>query len=665
MAHRILLILSALFLIACGSKELPPKVVPPSILLITLDTTRADRMGWERDQAGTPHLDELASSGRVFHRAFTPAPMTLPSHASLLTGLYPAEHHVHENARYLGVHVPIMGEELGKQGYQTAAFVSAWPLAREFGTARGFDHFDDKVSDVTNERDATATTEAALTFLNAAGEDRPLFLWVHYFDPHDPYAAPPEWQAKFPDDPYQAEIAFMDSELGRLVSAFKTRQNSRIAVVGDHGEGLGDHGEAQHGNLIYSSVARVPLILNGAGIEPGKIDDPVSTRRIYHTLLDWAGISGAESLMNDFDEVVLSEALKPWLQFGWAPQIAAVHKNLRVIRGAGDEVFDLDADPNEANNLAVERPVPENIKLALDAYPLPTWHSQTGVSDESRERLASLGYASSSALTSQTEGLPDPKEMVHLFADMDRASDLFVQRRYKEVAPLFEKLLVEDSQNPMLCIRLAVTRSLLDQNDQALKWFRKAGQIAPDSVDLHHYLGMHYFRTKAYEKAAEKFEWVLQRMPDKTMAQELLGKIRMSQKQTDQAIELLENAAIRAGDRDDLLRLLGDLYMEKRNSKMAVTALRKALDLNPEGFDRFLELGVCLMDIGDHPGAGAMFDRVSQDHPGYAMALFKRAQVSVLTGEPDARQRIDAAASSGDPRILQLIENEPLFRRVQ
>ncbi len=298
-----------LALLGCGSetsetasplpRDASPRQ-PPSILLVTLDTTRADRLGLETDVVETPALDALAARGQVFSQAYATAPMTLPAHTSILTGRYPSEHGIHENGRRFTDSESLMASRLQQRGYRTAAFVSAFPLAAEFGLASGFDRYDDDFGDDNAERPANQTTDLALAYLERGGVG-PLFLWVHYFDPHEPYEPPEPFRSRYPEDPYLGEIAFMDQELGRLVNAFEARFEAtpyRILVAGDHGEGLGDHGEALHGNLLYQGVMRVPLIVVGSGISAGMVAVPVSTRRIFDTILSWAGDGdGGRSLL--------------------------------------------------------------------------------------------------------------------------------------------------------------------------------------------------------------------------------------------------------------------------------------------------------------------------------------------------------------------------------
>ncbi|HWS71702.1 MAG TPA: sulfatase, partial [Thermoanaerobaculia bacterium] len=264
-------LLSAL---ACGRESAvgpaAPKASPPSILFVTLDTTRADAIGPEATGITTPAFNAIAAQGRRYRFAYTAVPQTLPSHTSMMTGLYPAGHGVHENARAVPPQRALLAEQLRGAGYHTAAFVSAFALARRFGLARGFETYDDDFGADRAERTARETTDRVLAWLPHRPAGGPLFLWVHYYDPHFPYTPPEPFASKYAKDPYRGEVASMDEQLGRLVAAVRAQLGDvAIVLVGDHGEGLGEHGEQQHGNLLYQSTMHVPLVIAGPGVTSG------------------------------------------------------------------------------------------------------------------------------------------------------------------------------------------------------------------------------------------------------------------------------------------------------------------------------------------------------------------------------------------------------------
>ncbi len=694
-------LLAALGLSLAACSPAPPEPAapatapaPPSILLLTLDTTRADALGFESGRATTPNLDALAGRGVAFSQAYSTVPTTLPAHASMMTGLYPADHGVHENARLLDPGRPLLAGRLRELGYATAAFVSGFPLAAKFGLAEGFEHYDDDFGPKLaspgrgsgEERRADRTTDRALAYLKDA--ERPLFLWVHYFDAHEPYDPPEPFRSEYPADPYLGEIAYMDRELGRLLGAFEARDwegGHKILVAGDHGEGLGDHGETFHGNLLYQGVMRVPLIVAGTGIAAESRSEPVSIRQISATVRTWAGdrASAGEqphSLLSGASEIVLGEAMKPFLQYGWRPQVMAVRGRLKVIRSGEVEIYDLAADPAEVKDLAGSLEIDPELRRALRAYPLPEStppestppestppESNPGGGDtlsrEDRERLASLGYVDWEGRAPLREDAPSPKDMSHLFADLDLGSGLFVQRRYEQASSVFERVLEQDPQNLMVCLRLAVAHSVTGRAERALELFERARRIDPGSVDLRHYLAMHHFRAGNWDHAAPLFESVLARAPGRLPALESLARIREQQGRIGDAIELSERIAARRHTPESLVRL-GDLRMATGDTPGATQAFEQARGAGGEGFSRFLELGVLYLAGRRLDEARECLDRVPPDHPGHAMALFKRAQVSVLLGEPDRQQRIRLAYERADAATRRLIENEALFRGV-
>ena len=628
----------------------------PSILLVTLDTTRFDAIG-----EATPSLNALAKRGRTFQHAYATTPQTLPSHASMFTGLYPAGHGLHENARYLGAQHPLAAERLREAGYRTGAFVSAFPLARRFGLARGFETYDDELRD-GNERPARETTDRALAWLEQ--QNGPVFLWVHYFDPHAPYEPPAELRARYPNNPYLGEVAAMDQQLGRLLQAFEKRfRNPAMLVVADHGEGLGDHGELQHGNLLYQSTMHVPLVIAGPGVTPGLANGPVSTRRIFHTLLDWAGLASEHSLRGTSSEVVLGEAMIPFLQFGWQPQIMAVDAQRKVIHAGALEVYNVAADPKETRDLSKSSDLSRELRKALREYPVPSpAATASNVSEEDRRQLAALGYIASEVKPVVRKDAPRPVDMVHLFEPIEQASALFVAERYAAAIPLLEKILAADPYNLMTALRLAVAHSALGNDERALAAFRKAQSLAPDSPDVRAYLAMHYAKSGDVENAAPLLERVVAESPDRLPALEALAAIRERQGRLEDALALRQKvASVKTPSAAELVHL-GTLSMELGRTDVAIDAFERARAMQRAAFQHDLDLGVLYLAARRYPEARAALDRVPSTHPAYAMALFKRAQVSVLLNEPDRAERIERARERADATTRELIARERLFQ---
>jgi len=672
-ARRSLALAGLLLLGACSAAEKPEPseagsaTARPSILLVTLDTTRADAIGPEARGIETPAFDALAARGREFRQAYATVPETLPSHSSMMTGLYPAGHGVHENSRYLPRNRPVLAERLRDAGYRTAAFVSSFVLARRFGLARGFDVYDDELLPGHVERTARDTTDRALAYLGRQ-PPQPLLLWVHYFDPHAPYAPPEPFRSRYAKAPYLGEVAAMDEQLGRLVHAFEERVGGprAILVVGDHGEGLGDHGESQHGNLVYQATMHVPLVLVGPGVARGVSDSPVSIRRVFHTVLDWAGLGGVDSLRAEGPEVVLGEAMKPFLSYGWQPQVMAVEGPRKAILAGRLEVYDVVADPEETRDLAPGADLSQQTRTALRDYPVPSLEAQgppDNLGEEERRKLASLGYVSAGASPVVRKDAPRPTDMRRLFDLLDTASTLFVQEQYGRVIPLLERILAEDPHNLDAALRLATAHSMLGHERAALAAFGKAANIVPGSQDVRTYLALHYVRGRQWEKAAPLLEQIVAEAPDRLPALEGLAQVREGQGRLEEALALRQRIyGVRAPTAAELVRL-GQMAMSVEKTPLAIEAFEKARGLQGSAFEHDLELGVLYLAARRLAEARDALDRVPASHPGYAMALFKRAQVSVLLNEPDQAARIEAARRRADATTHELIARERLFRQ--
>jgi tetratricopeptide (TPR) repeat protein len=566
-------------------------------------------------------------------------PETLPSHISMMTGLYPAGHGVHENARYLAAGVPVAAERLRQAGYRTTAFVSSFVLSRRFGLARGFDVYDDTLG-AANERTSRETTDAALADL-AGGSDKPRFLWVHYYDAHYPYAPPEPFSNQYGRNPYLGEIAAMDEQLGRLVKAFEEQSKGpvAIAVVADHGEGLGDHGEAQHGDLLYQSTMHVPLVLAGPGVDAGVNDTPVSTRRIFFTLLDWAGLGSEYSLRSGMDEIVLGEAMKPFLEYGWQPQVMAVNGRFKAILSGTVETYDVFNDPREATNLGSGVAMPARMRKDLEDYPVPSAdvaRAPENLDAEAKRRLASLGYIGSSALPVVRKDAPRPAAMMPLLAKLQKASAFFAAGQYAQSVPLLGEVLAADPYNLDAALRLATAHSSLGHEQTAAEIFQRAAAIAPKSQDVRTYLALHYARTKDWARAVPLLEQVVAESPDRLTAVEALGALKARE---------------------------GQRAMDAGQTPAALAAYERARQLQGRAFRNDLELGVLYLDARRFEDARTALDRALAAKPDDPMALFKRAQVSVLLNESDRLERIETARRMADATTRPLIARERLFQR--
>jgi tetratricopeptide (TPR) repeat protein len=460
----------------------------------------------------------------------------------------------------------------------------------------------------------------------------------------------------------------MDEALGRLVAGFERRTAGPVALVvaADHGEGLGDHGESQHGNLLYQSTMRVPLLLAGPGVAPGTSDDPVSTRRVFHTILDWAGLDDTSSLRGAATEIVLGEAMRPFLAYGWQPQVMAIEGRHKAILAGRLEAYDLRADPAESHDVAGTAALSRALRSALREYPPPSLDAPQGppvLDDDARRKLASLGYVNAGAPPAVRKDAPRPVDRVGLFDVLERASTLFVREDYRRAIPLLERILEEDPHNLDAALRLATAHSSLGQAARAEAGFETARAIAPRSPDVRTYLALHYARGAAWKRAEPLLEAVLAETPDRLPALEALAVIRERQGRMGEALALRRRIyALRDPTPAESVQL-GRLAMETGDTALALEGFERARGAQGDAFAHDLELGVLYLAARRLPEARDALDRVPTTHPAYAMALFKRAQVSVLLKEPDAAARIARAREKADETTRDLVAREKLFRR--
>jgi arylsulfatase A-like enzyme len=423
----------------------PDRPVPDRVLLVTIDTLRADHVGcYGAQHARTPVLDTLAASGVRFAAAVSPAPLTLPSHASLMTALDPPGHGVRHNSIHRLAEGPAtLAERMRGAGFASAAFVGALVLDRRFGLDRGFDVYDDRMQGRSSrlagfaERPADDVVEAALAWLERAPER--FFLWLHVYDPHADHVPPKGFAAAFASRPYDGEIAFVDLQLGRLLDGVRARfggDGLLVAVTSDHGESLGEHGERTHSYTVYEATQRIPLILQGTGIPRGRVvEAPVGLVDVAPTLLAAVGappLPGADGrdLAPLFDggsppeRALYVETLATWLDYGWSPLVGLRTEGVKYIRAPRPELYDLRADPDELHNIAQASPgLVERLDAELERrLERGVRASETLSLDASdRARLESLGYvvpgpgAAGGPRPDRAAG-PDPKDEIGLLA---------------------------------------------------------------------------------------------------------------------------------------------------------------------------------------------------------------------------------------------------------
>ncbi len=414
---------------------------PLNVLLVTLDTTRADRLGaYGYTQGRTPAMDALAAQGVRFACALTPAPLTLPAHASIMTGTYPTFHGLRNNGSYfLPPQAETLAEILKGRGYRTAAFVGSFILDSRFGLDQGFDVYGDRMDtaggmkDLESERPAGEVFADFDAWLGSAGGGPPFFCWVHFYDPHLPYAPPEPFKSDPALSPYDGEIANVDLNLGRVFDRLRglgLYDNALIVLAGDHGEGFGEHGESGHGIFCYQETLAVPLVVRIPGKRPRRavVDDPVDLVDIMPTVLAAVGAQAPSyaqgiSLLplidgkKGPDRELYFESLYAQEDMGGAPLTGLFAGGWKYIDLPRSECYDLKADPEEKSNLVAAEPgraagIKARLKEWLEKAPRQNIDTVRTMSAEERRRLESLGYASPSAVRPQDGRLPDPKDLI-------------------------------------------------------------------------------------------------------------------------------------------------------------------------------------------------------------------------------------------------------------
>jgi len=474
-----------------------------NVLLVTLDTVRADRLGpWGYEPARTPTLDALAASGIVWLDAVAPTPITLPSHASLMTGLAPPKHGVRDNGSFrLAEEKRTLAETLAGAGYETGSFVGSFVLDRRFGLGQGFATYDDDLgggvaaSGAFAERSAEAVTEGALEWLaGREGADAPFFLWVHYFDAHSPYGPPAAFRT---GDPYDGEIAYVDAQLARLVSHLEAsgqRDRTLIVVTADHGESLGEHGEPSHSIFIYESTLHIPLILSSPGLysEPRVVEDRVAGLvDVAPTLLSLLGVDGLPDADGvdllaapaDPDRAVYIESLAPQFGHGWAPLTGLRRHRDKFIQAPEPEYYDLGERPLEMRNRADEAEAARDLSARLATLTAGDLvAARREVSAEERAKLESLGYVVGASISVPSGA--DPKERMPYYNQFFEAFALAEEGRLSEAAEILEASLRHERGSAKAWELAATIFVRLSRFEDAAAAIVKAVDLSPNADRL-------------------------------------------------------------------------------------------------------------------------------------------------------------------------------------
>ncbi len=586
-----------------------------NIVVITIDTLRPDHLGcYGYKQIRTPNIDALAADGIRFERAYTPVPVTLPSHTVIFTGTYPLYSGMHDfAANKLNPTQPTLASVLKEHGYVTGAVVASAVLDSRFGLNRGFDfyydHFDFNRLQESNidemERPGNVVADVTLDWLSKNYQKK-FFLWMHLYDPHYPYRPPAPYSEEYKDRPYDGEIAFADAQVGRLIRFLKDKnlyRNTVIVLAGDHGESLGEHGEKTHGFFIYNSTLHVPLIFHLGGVTSAKsVGGLVSLADLMPTVLRIlkldvpSDVQGRSllPLISPKGEMeapsLYAETFLPRLHFNWSELRGVETQNYHFIDAPKPELYDLSKDPGETQNLyALKKAVSEEMRARLTnlihQYGAGQEQAEkTGLDPALMERLKSLGYAGFSGGESPTlnnHSLPDPKDRV-------------------ETYELFSDAMA-DSQH-----------GRYEQSAEKLKAVLK---IEPDSVPAHYILGLNYYRTRRFPLAIEHLERVLQLSPEYALAAYNLGLAYVRSGQFDEAIGALKRTLELDPTNFSAAYNLGAAYMQKQSITDALAAFRQATTIAPDYAPAHKALGEIFLYQGQVDDALAELRRAAELQP--------------------------------------------------
>ncbi len=623
---------------------IPAGAQPPSVVMVTIDTLRADRVGSE--DSITPALDALARDGVSFRRAIAQVPITLPSHISIMTGTYPMYHGIRDFGGFkLKDERETLAEILRSQGYKTAAFVSSFALDSQWGLDQGFEVYDDSldfseyrgVGFNAVERRGDQTIDEVLGWLRDAPQE-PFFLWVHLFDPHDPYDPPEPYSSRYRSRPYDGEVAFADTQVGRLLEFLKKQglyESSLITVLGDHGEGLGEHGEETHGFFIYNTTLHIPWIIKlpgnefaGASIDPVVRSVDVAPTILQVLRLRHRGEIQGRGLLGllrgsraSLEESAYSESYYPRYHFGWSSLSSYQNQRYKYIRAPRPEIYDLQEDPGETRNLYAEQTalanqydsLLESLSQKFAGAVAPPEDPGT-VDPETRQRLQSLGYiAISSGGAGPDDDLQraDPKDKIELFGNIRRAT---MESEQGKFGSSVERLTAVITRDPEIYTARYLQGFNFFQTKQylrAIEEFKAALKLFPDSPDSIYSLARSYTELGIDDAARLGFERLLEVRPGSSRAHIGLGALALKERETEEAKEHFL-AALASEDSPKARIGLGRCLVAQKRLDEAVLQFRAVVSKHPDHAEAHFLLGYTYQQAGKLDEARQHFERARQ-----------------------------------------------------
>jgi choline-sulfatase len=655
--------LAAVSLAAC--RDAPPRASTPGlagmrpIILVTVDTLRADRLGAYGSSKGlTPALDRLAQNAARFTAAVTQVPLTLPAHATILTGLHPAKHGIRTNDGFrLPPGVPTLAEALRSRGYATGAFIGGAPLQASFGLARGFDRYDDDFLRAAGavERPADDVVRAAAAWIDQH-RSRPFFAWLHLFDPHSPYTPPAPFAAAHAGAPYDGEVAYADAAIGRLFEQLQ-RSNlfspAAIIVVADHGESLGEHGERTHGTFLYDATVRVPLFVKLPGATAAPVATvPVETADLAPTIASIAGadlgavdgqsllplVAAGDGAAGDPDRPAYAESYYQNVLLGWSPLRAARTARWKFIEAAHPELYDLEGDPGELHNRVNDRAgLAAGLQRALpDASVAATGGRPAG--GDAAERLRSLGYFSGSTIATPASRTVDPKDRIRVWSEIEDGIDR-IARDPKGAQQAFARALRLDPGNGLAMKYLADISFGAGQLADARDGYRRAIAARFRHPDAFVNLAAIAEREGRLDEARDALKQALQLTDADADAWNRLGLLEARHGDLEAARRAFKSAIAAEPARGEPYYNLGLIERRAGNETAAQANLKEALARNPAYAEAHYELGTGYLRARQPEPALDAYRAALAARPDYAEALFGAARAALDLGRLDEARR--------------------------
>ncbi len=640
---------------------------PYNVLLVTFDTTRADHIGcYGHPQALTPTIDALAQHGVLFEQAYVTVPLTLPSHASILTGLYPPENGMHINGRgQLSSQIPTLATTLQKHGYDTAAFIGAVVLNAKAGLDQGFQLYDDDMAGGVHHgheshlmRHAGIVVDSALKWLQGRAS-KPFFAWVHLYDPHAPFEGHAEvFQDRFKDTPYDGDIAFADMHVGRLIQHLKDRgvyDNTLVIIVGDHGEGFNEHEELEHGFMLYNATLKVPFVVSNPSLcRAGyRVPTPVSLVDIFPTVLDClhvpapkrvSGVSLHQALLGQPIEprVCFSETEACYAAYGWSPQASVTTDAWKYVKTVREELYDLKHDPGELKNLAASHA--DQLEKMRRLYQttrekmVETAEHDVHYTPADLQKLRSLGYLSGKNVPGEADpgqSLADIKDRIGFYNTEVQARKLMQEGKTEQALVDLRRVTSAVPDFMPAWLSLAAALQSLNRSDEAIDVYHQALKAKPDAADPHFDLAKLYTARGDKAKAIDEYTAALKSDPNYAMAHINLASLLSEKGDAEQARRHFEQGLEEAPDSTVGHFNFGLFLLQRREPERAITHLERALQLDPQLPQIHFQLGMAKVALEHFDEALPHFEATLQLNPRFpqAAAQLQRAREKLLFGK--------------------------------